>query len=153
MIEDEDGRMDVDSNDDNPVVENLPPRTQGDGKEKEDLSKAANQKVMNDYKLSKCMSSMPQKSTRKNPFIIKQQSSMSRHPVDPEIEEQRSSSLLKDSEAQIAVWNELVVLILDLVARISDHEFKVNLSMHFKYFAIWMRKYYSVCQFSCVSIT
>ena len=107
-------------------MENLPPRTQGDGKEKEDLvSMAAKQKVINDYKVSKSMKSMPPKSTRKNPFIIKQQTSMSKHPVDPEIEEQRSSSLLKDSEAQIAVWNELVVLILDLVARLNDHEFKV----------------------------
>ena len=108
-------------------VEDLPPRTQGDGKEKEDMvSTAAKQKVISDYKMSKSMKAMPPKNTRKNPFITKQQTSMSRHPVDPEIEQQRSTSLLKDSEAQIAVWNELVILILDLVARLEDHEVKVS---------------------------
>ena len=113
--------------DSNVNIDNLPPRTQGDGKEKEDLLQIqAKQTVISQYKTRKSLKAMPPKNTRKNPFIPKQQTSMSRHPVDPEIDQQRSSSLMKDSEAQVAVWNELVILILDLVARLNDHDFKVS---------------------------
>ena len=94
------------------------------------MSSNAKQKALNNYRLSKEAKVIPPKSTRKNPFITKQQTSLSRHPVDPEIEQQRSCSLLKDSEAQVAVWTELVILILELVARLDDHEYKVISEAH-----------------------
>ena len=101
---------------------NLPPRTQGDGME--NTPKRPN--IFNQFKNQKTVHSMPPKTVRKNPFIQRQQSSMSRHPVDPEIEKQRTNSLMKDSEAQLSVWNELVCLMLHLLASLNDEEFKVK---------------------------
>ena len=101
---------------------NLPPRTQGDGME--NTPKRPN--IFNQFKNQKTVHSMPPKTVRKNPFIQRQQSSMSRHPVDPEIEKQRTNSLMKDSEAQLSVWNELVCLMLHLLASLNDEEFKVQ---------------------------
>ena len=69
--------------------------------------------------------------TRKNPFIKKQQTSHSRHPVDPEIEQQRSASLLKDSQAKNSLYTELVGLILRLIADLNDEEFKIMLPLVF----------------------
>ena len=80
---------------------------------------------MEEYKSRKPLHTMPQKSTRKNPFIKKQQTSHSRHPVDPEIDQQRSASLLKDSQAKNSLYTDLVGLVLRLIADLNDEEFKV----------------------------
>ena len=87
--------------------------------------------IMDEYKSRKPLHTMPQKSTRKNPFIKKQQTSHSRHPVDPEIEQQRSASLLKDSQAKNSLYTELVGLILRLIADLNDEEFKIMLPLVF----------------------
>ena len=81
--------------------------------------------IMEEYKSRKPLHTMPGKSTRKNPFIKKQQTSHSRHPVDPEIDQQRSASLLKDSQAKNSLYTDLVGLVLRLIADLNDEEFKV----------------------------
>ena len=88
--------------------------------------------IMDEYKSRKPLHTMPQKSTRKNPFIKKQQTSHSRHPVDPEIEQQRSASLLKDSQAKNSLYTELVGLVLRLIADLNDEEFKVGVCFCFR---------------------
>ena len=82
--------------------------------------------IMDEYKSRKSLHTLPpQKSVRKNPFIKKHQTSHSRHPVDPEIEQQRTASLKKDAEAKISLYTDLVCLTLNLVAELNDEEFKV----------------------------
>ena len=119
--------------------ENLPPRTCGDGKEKEEVLKINTgedvNSMMSQYKIRKQQSSMPAVApNRENPFSAKRATtrSLSRsESIDPEIEQQRVSSLQKDSEAQTGVWNELVVLILDLGAQLEDREFQIMLPLIF----------------------
>ena len=40
-------------------------------------------------------------------------------PVDPEVSQQREKSMRIDREARIVVWNELVVLVLDLTQQLK----------------------------------
>ena len=80
---------------------------------------------MEEYASRKSHHTLPQKTARKNPFIKKQQTSLSRQSVDPEIERQRTTSLMKDSEARSSLYTELVCLVLNLLADLNDEEFKV----------------------------
>ena len=100
-------------------------RTEGDGVDVRAATPSDSQAIMAQYRNRKTLHKMPPKSTRKNPFIERHQTSMSRQKVDPEIEQQREKSLIKDSEAQMSVWNELVCLMLHLLASLKDEEFKV----------------------------
>ena len=84
--------------------------------------------MMSQYKRRKQRSAMPS-ANRVNPFIRKK--TASNESIDPEIENQRNCSLQKDSEAQIDVWNELIVILLDLAAQLSDSEFKTILPLIF----------------------
>ena len=81
--------------------------------------------IMEEYASRKSHHTLPQKTARKNPFIKKQQTSLSRQSVDPEIERQRTASLMKDSEARSTLYTELVCLVLNLLADLNDEEFKV----------------------------
>ena len=47
----------------------------------------------------------------------------------PEIEQQMSESLLKDSQAKNSLYTELVGLILRLIADLNDEEFKIMLPL------------------------
>ena len=51
--------------------------------------------------------------------------------ADPEIAHQQRESLMADSEAQVAVWTELVLVFFHLSAALSDEEFKVFLPLLF----------------------
>ena len=110
--------------------EQLPERTEGDGGEpSEERNAPSKQSILTQFKKRKSLHTMPPKSTRKNPFIQKQQTSMSKKPVDPEIDKQRSKSLMKDFEAQMIIWNELVCLMLHLLAGLEDSEFEVRIML------------------------
>ena len=81
--------------------------------------------VIDEFKTRKQQHILPSKSVRKNPFIEKQQTSMSRHPVDPEIEKQRTNSLKRDHEAKLKILKELISLMLNLISDLTEDEFKV----------------------------
>ena len=68
---------------------------------------------------------LPPITSRKNPFIQKHQTNMSRHPVDSEIEKQRTNSLKKDAEVRFCIWNELVCVFLQMLLRLKDEDLKV----------------------------
>ena len=82
--------------------------------------------VIDDFKTRKQQHTLPSKCVRKNPFIQKQQTSMSRHPVDPEIEKQRANSLKRDHEAKLKIYKELICLMLNLISELTEDEFKVR---------------------------
>ena len=81
--------------------------------------------VIDDFKTRKQQHVLPSKCARRNPFIEKQQTSMSRHPVDPEIEKQRAHSLKRDHEAKLNILKELISLMLNLISDLNEDEFKV----------------------------
>ncbi|XP_045615029.1 brefeldin A-inhibited guanine nucleotide-exchange protein 3 isoform X2 [Procambarus clarkii] len=79
--------------------------------------------LMTDYRRRKNQHSLPSlhREKRTNPFLEKRPSRPA-EPVPPEIEEQRTNSLMKDSEAHLKVWTEMVVTVFDLISQLSDSE-------------------------------
>ena len=67
-----------------------------------------------------------QKNTRKNPFIQKHQTSLSRLPVDPDIDKQRANSVKRDLEVHLRIWNELACFFLQLLVDLKDNDLKVQ---------------------------
>eukprot|EP00096_Caligus_rogercresseyi_P011900 TRINITY_DN4831_c0_g1_i1.p1 TRINITY_DN4831_c0_g1~~TRINITY_DN4831_c0_g1_i1.p1 ORF type:complete len:388 (-),score=140.18 TRINITY_DN4831_c0_g1_i1:1104-2267(-) len=71
---------------------------------------------------------------RRNPFTSSSDSSETPSHGgggDPEIAHQQKESLLRDSEAQIKVWTELVVVLLELSKELPDEEYKSLLPLLF----------------------
>ena len=74
---------------------------------------------------------------RKNPFSSRARLSSNDNdsaggtPADPEIANQQRESLMADSDAQVAVWTELVLVFFHLSASLSDEEFKIFLPLLF----------------------
>ncbi|XP_043191438.1 brefeldin A-inhibited guanine nucleotide-exchange protein 3-like [Amphibalanus amphitrite] len=87
--------------------------------------------LIGQYKRRKPARSMPLVAAagRRNPFLAGRAAAAqgTSEPVPPEIEQQRRTSLIKDSEAQQRVWTEMVVSMLELVARQSDSTLRLLL--------------------------
>ncbi|XP_042241028.1 brefeldin A-inhibited guanine nucleotide-exchange protein 3-like isoform X2 [Homarus americanus] len=88
--------------------------------------------LMTDYRRRKNQHSLPSlhREKRTNPFLEKRPSRPI-EPVPPEIEEQRTSSLMKDSEAHLKVWTEMVVTVFDLISQLKDSELRPLLPLLF----------------------
>lgn len=71
--------------------------------------------------------------SRKNPFLAKPKGAASGIPAntDPEIVDQQRQSLMADSEAQITVWTELVLVFFHLSSDLNDAQFKTFLPLLF----------------------
>ncbi|XP_066949043.1 brefeldin A-inhibited guanine nucleotide-exchange protein 3 isoform X1 [Macrobrachium rosenbergii] len=88
--------------------------------------------LMTDYRRRKNQHSLPSmhREKRTNPFLEKK-ATRPIEPVPPEIEEQRTNSLMKDSEAHLKVWTEMVVTVFDLISQLSDSELQPLLPLLF----------------------
>ncbi|KAK3879353.1 hypothetical protein Pcinc_016070 [Petrolisthes cinctipes] len=88
--------------------------------------------MMTDYRRRKNQHSLPSRyrEKRTNPFMEKKPVRPP-DPVPPEIDEQRSHSLMKDSEAHLKVWTEMVVTVFDLISQLSDSELRPLLPLLF----------------------
>ncbi|RXG59332.1 Brefeldin A-inhibited guanine nucleotide-exchange protein 3 [Armadillidium vulgare] len=97
--------------------------------------------LVGDYRRRKNRHSLPPSQTsgtqRLNPFVIdssqqlQQQSFRPSESVPPEIEDQRNKSLMKDSEAHLKVWTEMVVTVFDLISQLKDGELRPLLPLVF----------------------
>ncbi|CAL4062919.1 unnamed protein product, partial [Meganyctiphanes norvegica] len=92
--------------------------------------------MMSDYRRRKHHHSLPAtqciEPRRANPFLANKTPPLTPiEPVPPEIEEQRSKSFLKDSEAHLSVWTEMVVTVFDLLSQLSDGELRPLLPLLF----------------------
>lgn len=88
--------------------------------------------LMTDYRRRKNQHSLPSmhREKRSNPFLERKPSRPA-DPVPQEIEEQRTNSLMKDSEAHLKVWTEMVVTVFDLISQLSDSELRPLLPLLF----------------------
>ena len=100
--------------------------------------------MMSEYRFRKRKRTLPSSSSkespgisaatsgRKNPFLAKPPASAANSTsaaaaaADPEIADQQRASLMADSEAQVTVWNELVLVLLHLSGDLNDEQFKVR---------------------------
>ncbi|CAB4070466.1 unnamed protein product [Lepeophtheirus salmonis] len=92
--------------------------------------------VLSEFRHRKGKQSLPSTSsidsngfrTRNNPFL----SSSDNNVIgNTDITNQQRESLMRDSEAQIKVWTELVVVLLDLSKNLPDEEYKSLLPLLF----------------------
>ncbi|XP_021942345.1 brefeldin A-inhibited guanine nucleotide-exchange protein 3 isoform X2 [Zootermopsis nevadensis] len=90
--------------------------------------------LMGEYKRRKQTRSMP---PRRNPFCSSRTDSpplghpLPSQPVPLEIEQQRRSSLCRDSEAHRKVWAEMLGSVFDLLAQLDDPHFRILLPVLF----------------------
>ena len=119
--------------------------TMAAGADEEDVFRMATQaefdSMMSEYRFRKGKRTMPSSTTtpptsagatnpRKNPFLAKPKSSSNAN-TDPEIANQQKESLMADSEAQMTVWTELVLVFFHLSSTVSDENFRVFLPLLF----------------------
>ena len=75
--------------------------------------------------------------SRKNPFLTQKPNSSlkanneRKSNVDPDIANQQQQSLMADSEAKVAVWNELVLVYFRMSDTLSDEQFRLFLPLLF----------------------
>lgn len=102
--------------------------------------------MMNEYRYRKGKRTLPSTSSketpptsasaeasRKNPFLAKPKASTSSVTTnaDPEIANQQKESLMADSDAQMAVWTELVLVFFNLSSSLEDNKFQLFLPLLF----------------------
>ncbi|XP_076031300.1 brefeldin A-inhibited guanine nucleotide-exchange protein 3 isoform X2 [Oratosquilla oratoria] len=89
--------------------------------------------MITDYRRRKNHHSLPSmhREKRVNPFLEKKSIVKPLEDVPPDIEEQRSASILKDSEAHTKVWTEMVVTVFDLISQLGDSELRPLLPLVF----------------------
>ncbi|ELT87809.1 hypothetical protein CAPTEDRAFT_215541 [Capitella teleta] len=85
--------------------------------------------LMSEYKKRKQVHSMPTfvKATRSHPAPPKYIKAKSSCPGDRVIEDQQQNSIMKDSEARLVSWIEMVCNVLQLLLQLSDCRFKAML--------------------------
>ncbi|KAL3881297.1 hypothetical protein ACJMK2_027752 [Sinanodonta woodiana] len=86
--------------------------------------------LMTEYKKRKNQHAMPnfvRMAKKKETIKVKKKSSTSGDPVDEVIEQQRKSSIMKDSEAHIQSWTELLCSILALFQQLPNEKFQTLL--------------------------
>ncbi|XP_067003777.2 brefeldin A-inhibited guanine nucleotide-exchange protein 3 [Anabrus simplex] len=95
--------------------------------------------LMGEYKRRKQVRSMPpapgQAERRRNPFVargsVSYETPPPAEPIPLEIEQQRRSSLFRDSEAHRKVWAEMLGSVFDLLAQLDDLHFRTLLPVLF----------------------
>ena len=77
-------------------------------------------------------SSASVQASRQNPFLNRPTNqAKTNENTDPEIADQQRASLMADSEAQITVWTELVLVLFHLSSSLEDGQFKTFLPVFF----------------------
>jgi hypothetical protein len=89
--------------------------------------------LMTEYKKRKQAHSMPSfvKATRSKPAPAKKEKLPTFDPVEQEIEQQQRNSIMKDSEANLQSWIEVICGILQLFHQLPDYQYQALLPVVF----------------------
>ncbi|XP_014676411.1 PREDICTED: brefeldin A-inhibited guanine nucleotide-exchange protein 3-like [Priapulus caudatus] len=89
--------------------------------------------LLSEYKKRKQQRSMPGKSRKDRiaKFLPKKTHPKSDDPILNEVEKQQQSSILKDGEAHMQSWTEMVLTLFHLLQQLEDDQFKMYLPLVF----------------------